>query len=71
MLFECKWTGEAIGSDVLLGLERKARLAQGELGDRPILFGLCARYDFTEALKQEVAGREDVWLFDLATIGMG
>lgn len=71
MLFECKWTSEAIGSDVLLGLERKAKLAQGELGDRHILLGLCARSGFTEALKREVAGREDVWLFDLATIGTG
>ena len=71
MLFECKWTGEAIGSDVLLGLERKARLAQEQLGDRHILFGLCARSGFSEALKREVAGREDVYLFDLATIGKG
>jgi hypothetical protein len=71
MLFECKLTGEAIGSDVLLGLERKARLAQEQLGDRHILFGLCARSGFTGALKREAAGREDVCLFDLATIGMG
>jgi len=56
---------------VLLGLERKARLAQGELGDRHILFSLCARSGFTEALKLEIAGCEDVCLFDLATIGKG
>ena len=54
MLLECKWTTEAIGSDVLLELERKARLAQEELGDRHILFSLYARSGFTEALKREI-----------------
>ncbi|MCJ7530166.1 MAG: hypothetical protein MUO64_03950 [Anaerolineales bacterium] len=52
-------------------MERKARLAQEQLGDRHILFGLYARSGFTGALKREAAGREDVCLFDLATVGMG
>ena len=65
ILAECKWTSRPVGVDILADLERKARLAARDLEGRAVRYALCARTGFTAKLRQAVAGREDVLLFDV------
>jgi len=71
MLVECKWTKRPIGVDILRHLERKAGLVSRELGSRRRFLGLCARSGFTDAVEQEAARRDDLFLFDLPRIVAG
>jgi len=68
MLVECKWASKPVGSDILANLERKADLAQADLGGRQVCYGLCSRSGFTSQLMQDVQQRGDVMLFDLPAI---
>ena len=46
-------------------------LAQVELSDRAIWFGLCARNGFTPQVEREAKSRADLFLFDLPQIVAG
>jgi AAA+ ATPase superfamily predicted ATPase len=71
LLVECKWSSRPVGTDILRNLERKAGMVRRELDTRRLFFGLCARGGFTPQLEEEVAGRDDVFLFDLPRIVSG
>jgi AAA+ ATPase superfamily predicted ATPase len=73
LLVECKWSGRAIGVDILRNLERKASLVDRELDAHVprIYFGLCARAGFTPQVEEEATRRDDVLLFDLSRIAGG
>jgi len=71
LLVECKWTRRPVGLNILRGLEAKTALARKDLGDRLVLYGLCARSGFTPQLVEEAARRDDVLLFDLACVVNG
>jgi len=71
LLVECKWTTRPMGLDILRDLERKSALVKGEMGNRHLWFGLCARSGFTPQLEQEAKTRGDVLLFDLPRILIG
>jgi len=68
LLVECKWAARPVGLDILRELERKSDFVQGELGNRQLWFGLCARGGFTSQLEQETKRRSDLLLFDLPQI---
>ncbi|HUF37897.1 MAG TPA: ATP-binding protein [Anaerolineales bacterium] len=68
LLVECKWSAKPAGGDILEGLERKAGLVRPELGDRRILFALCARAGFTGSVRRAAEERSDLLLFDLPAI---
>lgn len=65
ILVECKWSSQAVGTNVLADLERKALIVQRELGNRKIQFGLCSRSGYTARLKESAAKRRDIFLLDL------
>jgi hypothetical protein len=67
-LVECKWTRRPIGTDTLADLERKTELIRQELGGRQLYLGLCARSSFTPNVQTEAARRDNLRLFDLATL---
>ena len=67
LFVECKWTSRPVGTDELASLERTAAAIELPPGARR-WFGLCARSGFTDGLLGAASGRDDVLLFDLATI---
>lgn len=68
ILVECKWSSQAVGTNVFAELERKAAAVQHELGDRRIQFALCSRSGYTRALTESLSKRSDVLRLDLSQI---
>lgn len=68
LLVECKWSSQAVGTNVLTDLERKAAILQHEVGDRRIQFALCSRSGYTPALTESLSKRGDVLRLDLSQI---
>ena len=68
ILVECKWTNKPVGTDILAEMERKAQLAEAELENRHVRFGLCSRSGFTPRLVEDADRRQDLTLFDLPEI---
>jgi len=68
ILVECKWTGKAVGTNILVELEKKAKIVEPELGGRRISFTLCSRSGFTPQLTEQVKRRQDLTLYNLAEI---
>ena len=68
ILVECKWSSQAVGTNVLADLERKASLLKLELGQRKVQFALCSRSGYTPQLIDSSTKRSDVLLLDLFQI---
>ena len=68
ILVECKWTNQAVGTNVLADLERKAASVKSELGSRKVQFALCSRSGYTAQLIDSADKRGDVLLLDLDSI---
>lgn len=58
---ECKWSVKPVGMNVLLDLQRKAKMLQSESGSRHVTYALFAKSGFTPDLV-DVAGREGIIL---------
>jgi hypothetical protein len=70
-LVDCKWSNQALGSNDLMELERKAELVRPDLPGHQIRFGLCSRSGFTRQLVEIAHQRKDVGLFSLPMILKG
>lgn len=70
-LVDCKWSNQALGSNDLMDLERKAELVRPDLPRHQIRFGLCSRSGFTRQLVEIAHQRKDVGLFSLPMILKG
>lgn len=68
ILVECKWSRQAVGTNILADLERKTAIIQPELGGRKIQYALCSRSGFTKQLVEDIDKRIDVQLLELAEI---
>jgi AAA+ ATPase superfamily predicted ATPase len=71
LLVECKWSREAVGTNVLRDLENKMQIVQPELGDRTVHYALCSRSGFTEQVLRAGQERTDLLLFDLPALMPG
>jgi len=70
-LVDCKWSNQALGSNDLVELERKAELVRPDLAGYQFRFGLCSRSGFTRQLVEIAHQRKDVGLFSLPMILKG
>lgn len=68
LLIECKWSSQAVGTNILSDLERKATIVLRELENRKIQYALCSRSGYTPQLLESVSKRKDVLLLDLFQI---
>ena len=71
ILVECKWSNQAVGTNILNDLERKAEIVQRGLGGRRIQFALCSRSGYTQTLIDSLTKRSDIVLFKLRQILSG
>lgn len=68
LLGECKWTAEAVGTDVLGALEALEPSVRWRGTNRSVVYALFARSGFTAGLEDEAAGRADLHLFDVGDV---
>ena len=71
IIVECKWSNQAVGTNILNDLERKAEIVQRGLGGRRIQFALCSRSGYTQTLIDSLTKRSDIVLFKLRQILSG
>ena len=64
---ECKWSSKPIGTDVYIGLKRKAKLVNWHNDNRKEHFALFSKSGFDHNMK-ELSKKEGVLLFDPETI---
>lgn len=65
LLGECKWTEEAVDSDVLADLESIEPAVRWRGADRSVVYAVFAKSGFTDTLAKTAERRGDVHLFDV------